>query len=47
MKQILSYKTVFLAQTGIYYEILPMALRSTPYQSLASSISALMTSSPQ
>ena len=44
MKQILNYRTVLLAQTGICYGILPMALRSTPHQSLALSISALRTS---
>ena len=47
MKQMLSYRTVLLAQTGICSRILPMALRSTPHQSLASSISASLTSSPQ
>jgi hypothetical protein len=46
MKQMLSYRTVLLAQTGIYSGILPMALRSTPHQSLALSISASRTSSP-
>jgi hypothetical protein len=46
MKQMLSYRTVLIAQTGICSGIPLMALRSTP-QSLASSISALMTSSPQ
>ena len=47
MKQMLSYRTVLLAQTGICSGILLMVLRSKPYQSLVSSISALMTSSPQ
>jgi hypothetical protein len=47
MKQLLSYMTVLLAQTGIYSVIPPMTLRITPHQSLASSISASMTSSPQ
>ena len=36
-----------LPQTGICSVIPPMALKSTPHQSLSSSISALMTSSPQ
>ena len=45
MKQMLNYRTLFLAQTGTCSGILPMALRSTPHQSLASSISASMTSS--
>jgi hypothetical protein len=36
MKQMLSYRTVLLAHTGICSRILPMALRSTPHQSLAS-----------
>ena len=45
MKQMLSYRTVLLAQTGICSGILPMALRSTPHQSLPSSISASKTSS--
>jgi hypothetical protein len=40
MKQMLSYRTVLLAQTGICSGILPMTLRSTPHQSLALSISA-------
>jgi hypothetical protein len=35
------------AQTGICSGIPPVALRSTPYQSLASSISASMMLSPQ
>jgi hypothetical protein len=47
MKQMLSYRTILLAQTGICTSIRPMALRSTPHHSLASSISALMTSFPQ
>ena len=41
MKQMLSYKIVLLAQTGICSGIPPMALRSTPHQSLASSISVI------
>ena len=45
MKQKLSYRTVLLAQTGICSGILPMALKSTPHQSTASSVSASMTSS--
>ena len=44
MKQMLNYWTVLLAQTGMYSRIVPMA---SPHQSLASSISALMTASPQ
>jgi hypothetical protein len=47
MRQMLSYRTVLLAQTGKCSGIPPMALRSTPHQSLASSKSAWMTSSPQ
>ena len=47
MKQMLSYRTVLLAQTGIFSGIPPMALRSKPHLSLASSISASMTPSPQ
>jgi hypothetical protein len=47
MKQMLNYRTVLIAQTGICSGILPMALRSTPHQSLALSISASRTSSPQ
>ena len=47
MKQMLNYRTVLLTQTGIYSGILPMALRSTPHQSLALSISASTTLSPQ
>ena len=43
MKQMLSYRTVLLAQTGICSGIPPMALKSTPHQPLASSISASMT----
>uniref|UniRef100_A0A674D4G4 Zgc:158403 n=1 Tax=Salmo trutta TaxID=8032 RepID=A0A674D4G4_SALTR len=39
MTPMLSYRTVLLAQTGICFGFLPMAL-STPHQSLASSISA-------
>jgi hypothetical protein len=41
----LNYRTVLQAQTGICSGILLKALRSTPHQSLASSISASMTSS--
>ena len=41
MMQMLRYRTVLLAQTGICYRIYPMALSSTPPQSPASSISAL------
>ena len=41
MKQMLNYRTVFLAQTGICSGVPPMALRSTPHQSLASSISVI------
>ena len=47
MMQMLSYKTVLLAQTGIRSGIHPMALRSIPPQSSASSISASTTSHPQ
>jgi hypothetical protein len=43
MKQMLCYRTVLLAQTGICSGIPLMALKSTPHQS----ISATMTSSPQ
>jgi hypothetical protein len=38
--------TVFLAQTGICFGIPLMALRSTPHQSLASSINASKTLHP-
>ena len=38
MKQMLNYRTVLLAQTGICSGILPMALRSTPHQSLAETV---------
>jgi hypothetical protein len=31
MKPMLNYRTVLLAQTGICFRILPMALRSTPH----------------
>ena len=47
MKQMLSYRAVLLAQTGICSGIPPMPLRNIPHQSLASSISASMKSSPQ
>ena len=47
MKQMLNYRTVLLAQTGTCSGIPPMALRSTPHLSLALSISASMTLSPQ
>jgi cell division septation protein DedD len=40
-------RTVLLAQTGICSGILPMALKSTPHQSQASSISTLIMSSPE
>uniref|UniRef100_A0A4W5QJB2 non-specific serine/threonine protein kinase n=1 Tax=Hucho hucho TaxID=62062 RepID=A0A4W5QJB2_9TELE len=40
MKQMLNYRTVLLSKTGTCSGILPMALRSTPHQSLALSISA-------
>jgi hypothetical protein len=52
-KQILKQEppvTLFIkkwSEYGICSRILPMALRSTPDQSLALSISALRTSSPQ
>ena len=39
MKQMLSYRNVLLAQTGMCSGILPMALRSTSHQSQASSMS--------
>ena len=45
MKRMLSYRTLLLAQTAICSGIHPMALRSIPPQSLASSISASTTSS--
>ena len=44
MTRMLHLRTVLLAQTGICSGILPMTLRSTPHQSLPSSISASMTS---
>ena len=47
MKQKPSYRTVLLAWTGLCSGILPMALRSTPHQSMASSISSLVTLSPK
>ena len=47
MTRTLRYRTVLLAQTGICSGIHPMGLRSIPPQSLASSTSASMTSSPQ
>ena len=47
MKQMLSYRTDLLAQTGACSVILLMALRSSSHQSLNSSISASMMSSPQ
>ena len=43
VKQMLSYRTILLVQTGKCSGILPMTLRSTPHQSLASSISESMT----
>ena len=46
MTQMLSYRTVLIAQTGNCSRILPMLLRSSSHQSLASSISASMMSSP-
>ena len=45
MKQMLNYRTVLLAQAGTCSGILPMALRSTPHQSLASSIRVSIMSS--
>ena len=45
--RMLRYRTVLLAQTGIGSGIYPMALRSIPPQSSASSISASMMSSPK
>ena len=47
MRQMLKYRTFFLAKTWIGSGILMMELRSIPHQSLVKSISALMTSSPQ
>ena len=47
MRQMPSYRTVFIAKTGICSRILQITLRSTPHLSLASSISALMMLSPQ
>jgi hypothetical protein len=44
---LLNYRTVLLTQTGICSGILPMALRSTPHQLLALSISASRKSPPQ
>ena len=46
MTQMLCYRTVLLAQTGICSGIHSMALRSIPSQSSALSISASTTSSP-
>ena len=43
----LNYRTVLLARTGICSGNIPMALRSPPHLSLALSISASRTSSPQ
>jgi hypothetical protein len=40
MKQMLSYRTVSLAQTGIFSGIHPMALRNLPHKSPASLIHA-------
>ena len=47
MTRMLHYRTVLLALTGICSGIHPMALRKTPRQSLAASISASTTSCPQ
>ena len=47
MMQMLSYRTVLLADPGIGSGTHPMALRSIPHQSLALSISASMTLYPQ
>ena len=47
MTRMLCYRTVLLAQTGICSGIHPMALRSIPPPSPASSINASTTSSPQ